>query len=378
MSKKAHIFTAGEISHYTYAPKRTFFSSAALFVVLSLMLLLFSGCGSVSQSSIIGVSMPSREQQRWTQDGDNIKIQLQAKGYKVELRNAEGDIEKQITQVQELIDLNCRIIVITAIDGESFTEVLKNAEKKKITIISYDRLISNTPTMDYYVTFDNVEVGVMQAEYIVDAFGLGAGTNTITLEIFSGALDDSTTPDYYEGQMSVLKPFIDSGRIIVKSGQTSLNETATFDWSGDVAASRLADILTDYYSDGTRLDAVLSTYDGMSVEMIKTLKEAGYGTIENPLPIMTGQDCDKASVISIMNGEQSMSVFVDTRTLAARTVDMIDDIMVGKKPAINDSNRYHNGVKYVPAAISKPVLVDIENYREVLIDSGYYKESDLR
>jgi len=347
-------------------------------MLLALALSLFSSCGIANQNKLIGVSMPSKEQQRWTQDGDNIKKQLQAKGYKVEVRNAEGSIETQLTQVQQLIDSNCAVIVITAIDGESFTEVLKNAEKKKITVISYDRLIMNTPTMDYYLTFDNVEVGVIQAEYIVDALGLKEGKGPITLEIFSGALDDSTTPDYYEGQMSILKPFIDSGKVIIKSGQTSLNETATFDWSGEVAADRLEGILKEYYSDGTRLDAVLSTYDGMSIEMIKTLKAAGYGTAANPLPVVTGQDCDIASVVSIMNGEQAMSVFVDTRTLAARTVEMIDDILVGNKPAINDSTRYHNGVKYVPAAICSPLLVDIENYREVLIDSGYYKESALR
>jgi len=231
--------------------------------------------------------------------------------------------------------------------------------------------------MDYYLTFDNIEVGILQADYIADAFGLKGGGGPITLEMFSGALDDSCTPDYYEGQMDVMQPFIDSGQIIIKSGQTTLNDTATFDWSGEVAADRLAKILSEYYADGTRLDAVLSTYDGMSIEMIKTLKEAGYGTPENPLPVITGQDCDIASVNSIIAGEQSMSVFLDTRTLAARTVEMIDDIMVGNKPAINDSNRYHNGVKYVPAAICNPVLVDIGNYREVLIDSGYYRESDL-
>jgi len=345
--------------------------------ILAGALLIFSACQIFGKNNLVGVSMPSKEQQRWTQDGDNIKKQLQAKGYRVELRNADGEIERQIEQVQELIDMNCKIIVITAIDGDSFTEVLKNAAKKKITVISYDRLISNTPTMDYYLTFDNVEVGVMQAGFIEDAFNLKDGKSKITLEIFSGALDDSCTPDYYEGQMSVLKKYIDNGQVTVKSGQTSLNDTATFDWSGEVAAGRLAGILAEHYS-SEKLDAVLSTYDGMSVEMIQTLKDHGYGTADLPLPVMTGQDCDIASVVSIINGEQSMSVFLDTRTLAARTVEMIDDIMVGKKPAINDENRYHNGVKTVPAAICNPVLVSISNYKEVLIDSGYYKESELR
>ena len=357
--------------------KKTIFA-AGLLVILAAVSLFLYGYGITRQNKLIGISMPSREQQRWTQDGDNIKKQLQAKGYKAELRNAEGDIEKQIAQIQELIDKNCKIIVITAIDGESLTEVLKNAARNNIFIISYDRLISNTPTVDYYLTFDNVEVGIMQAQYIVDAFSLKEGNNSITMEIFSGALDDSCTPDYYEGQMSVLKPYIDSGQIVVKSDQSTLQETATFDWSGAVAAKRLEEILAEYYSDGTKLDAVLSTYDGMSVDMIETLKAAGYGIAENPLPVMTGQDCDRASVISIMNDEQSMSVFVDTRTLAARTVEMIDDIMVNKKPAINDSNRYNNGVKNVPAAICKPVLVDKGNYKEVLINSGYYKESNLK
>jgi len=352
--------------------------AAGILVVLAAVSLFFFGYGITSQNKLIGISMPSKEQQRWTQDGDNIKKQLQAKGYKVELRNAEGDVEKQIAQIQELIDKDCKVIVITAIDGESLTEVLKNAAKKNIFIIAYDRLISNTPSVDYYLTFDNVEVGVMQAQYIVDALNLKEGNNSITMEIFSGALDDSCTPDYYEGQMGVLKPFIDSGQIVIKSGQSTLQETATFDWSGEVAAERLKKILAEHYSDGTRLDAVLSTYDGMSIDMIEMLKEAGYGIAEKPLPVMTGQDCDKASVISIMNDEQSMSVFVDTRTLATRTVEMIDDIMVNKKPAINDNNRYNNGVKNVPAAICRPVFVDKGNYKEVLINSGYYKEINLK
>jgi putative multiple sugar transport system substrate-binding protein len=378
MLKRASAYTKREKIFLSYSKMKKVVSFAILLVVFASMLSLLSGCSIGNQNKLIGVSMPSKVQQRWTQDGDNIKKQLQAKGYKVELRNAEDDIEKQIAQIQELIDKDCIIIVISAIDGEGLTEVLKNAAKKKITVISYDRLIANTPTMDYYLTFDNVEVGAMQAEYIVNAFDLKEGGNTITMEMFSGALDDSCTPDYYEGQMSVLRPYIDNGQIIIKSSQSSLDKTATFDWSGDVAAERLDKILKQYYNDGTRLDAVLSTYDGMSIAMIEILKTAGYKTPENPLPVMTGQDCDKASVISIINGEQSMSVFVDTRTLAARTVDMIDDIMVGKKPVINDSSRYNNGVKDVPAAICKPVFVDKENYREVLIDSGYYKESDLK
>ena len=353
------------------------FLPAILLAVCTLSFLLFSGCGIGSQNKLVGVVMPSKLQQRWTQDGDNIKKQLQAKGYQVELRNAEGDIDKQIAQVQELIDKNCRIIVITAIDGESLNETLANAAKKKITIIAYDRLILNSPTLDYYVTFDNVEVGVMQAGFIESSLGLAGGGGPITMEMFSGALDDSCTIDYYIGQMSVLEKYIENGTVRVLSGQTSLNDTFTFDWSGDVAAERFEKILADYY-ENERIDAVLSTYDGMSIELIEVLKAAGYGTDENPLPVVTGQDCDKASVISLMNGEQAMSVFLDTRTLASRTVEMIDDIMVGIKPAINDGERYFNGVKTIPAAVCLPVLVDADNYVQVLFDSGYYKESDMK
>jgi len=377
MIRFTSVFTGGKEKLHTCKVAGNVFLGTVLLVVL--VFSLFSGCSNESQNKLVGVSMPSKEQQRWTQDGDNIKKQLQAKGYKVDLQNAEGDIEKQKAQVQKMIDDDCRIIVITAIDGDSFKDVLKSAEGKNITFISYDRLIANTPTMDYYLAFDNVEVGVIQAEYIEKAFNLkDENSDPITVEMFSGALDDSCTPDYYEGQMNVLSPYIESGKVIVKSGQTTLEETATFDWSGEVAAERLKKILKNNYNNGTKLDAVLSTYDGMSVDMIKTLKGAGYGKTKKPLPVMTGQDCDKESVVSIMNDEQSMSVFLDTRTLAARTVEMIDDIMVGKKPVINDENRYDNGVKVVPAAICKPVLVDKENYKKVLIDSGYYKESAFK
>lgn len=346
---------------------------AALFLIATL-----SSCSVTDTSKTIGVCMPMKSVDRWLMDGDNITKQLEAKGYKVMLEYAENDTEKQISQIENMIKSNCKALIIAASDCYALHDVLEKAIKNKIHVIAYDRLIMDSEYVDYYCTFDNYEVGAVQGEYIESAFNLKDDGAPIYMELFSGALDDSCSVENYNGQMSVLKPYIDSGRIIIKSGQADLESTGTENWSSENARVRMEALLNEYYSDGTTLDVALSTNDSLALGIIDALKAAGYGTGENPFPAITGQDCDKENVIAIINGEQSMSLFIDTRALATRVVELADDLLMGKEPVINDTTRYNNGVKIVPTSICKPEYVDKDNYMEVLVRSGYYSEDDLK
>ena len=357
----------------------------ALFVLMTLILSVFPACGS-SGSKKIGVSMPSKTETRWAQDSDNIMRQLQAKGYEVDMRNAGGDVNTQIDQIQSMIDGGCAVLLIAAIDGSKLTDALQKAAAKHVKVIAYDRLIRDTPNVDYYATFDNFEVGVIQGGFLEDALNLKNGGGPYNIEIFAGDPADNNSQFFYDGAMSVLRPYLDSGELVALSGQTEFDDVSTPGWDATAAQDRMTELLNDYYADGAKLDAVLSPNDGLDLNfsadgeqigIITALKNAGYGGDGKPFPLLTGQDGVKENVVAILDGEQSMTVFKDTRMLAERTVTMIDDIMVKKKTEVNDTKTYDNGVKIVPAYVCAPLLVDKDNYKNVLIDSGYYKQSDL-
>jgi putative multiple sugar transport system substrate-binding protein len=293
------------------------------------------------------------------------------------LEYAEDDPTKQLTQIESMIDQKCQAILIAGADCYGLNDVLEKASKKKIKIIAYDRLIMDTPYVDYYVTFDNFEIGAEQGKYIIDTFDLDKG-GVVAMELFSGALDDSCSYENYGGQMSVLQMYIDNGSIIIPSSQVSLQDTGIVDWSTENAHARMAGLLNDFYSGAAAPDVILSTNDSMALGIIKALKEAGYGSADKPFPLLTGMDCDIDNVIAILKGEQSMSMFIDTRALASRGVELVEDILMNRQPMINDTERYNNGVIIVPASICKSYFVDKDNYYDILIKSGYYKEEVFR
>ena len=271
-----------------------------------------------------------------------------------------------------------KVLVIGAIDGSKLAPVLKKAAERNIKVVAYDRLIRDTPSVDYYATFDNFQVGVLQGTDIVERLGLDKGKGPFNIELFAGSSDDNNAFFFYDGAMSVLKPYIDKGKLLVGSGQIGMPKVATQRWSGSVARTRLTQILDKFYSK-QRLDALLSPYDGISIELINAMKSAGYGQgAGHPLPVVTGQDAEMPSVRSIIRGEQSSTIFKDNRELAQVTTTMVDAILSGKKPAINDEKTYNNGQKVVPTFLLKPMKVDVENWRAALVTSGYYKADQFR
>lgn len=373
--------------------KKKFFASLMAMV----MVFGLAACGGSSEPAAegdtaeggvggkIGVSMPTQSLQRWNQDGSNMKAELEAAGYEVDLQYAgDNDIPTQVSQIENMIAGGCEVLVVAAIDGSSLTTALQGAAEKGIPVIAYDRLIMDSEAVSYYATFDNYKVGQMQGQYIVDALDLENAEGPFNIELITGAPDDNNVNFFFGGAMDVLQPYIDSGKLVVPSGQTEKAQCATANWSTEEAQKRFENIISSvgYGPNGVKLDAVLCSNDSTSYGVQNALQAAGY-TADN-MPIITGQDCDKPNVKNIVSGLQSMSVFKDTRTLAEKVVGMVDAIMKGTEPEINDTETYDNGTEtydngtgVIPSYLCDPVVVTVDNYKEMLIDSGYYTEADI-
>jgi ABC-type xylose transport system, periplasmic component len=351
-------------------------SLSALFIFSALLL---SGCGSTGSSKVtVGVSMPTQSLQRWNQDGSNIQKQLEAKGYQVDLQYANNDVNTQVQQIENMVTKGDKILLISAVDGSSLTDALKQAADNKVKTIAYDRLIMNTPNVDYYVSFDNYNVGVKQGQYIEAQLGLKEGKGPFNIELFGGDPGDNNAVYFNDGAMSVLKPYITSGKLVVKSGQVDFAKVAIAGWASDKAQSRMDELITANYANGTKLDAILSPNDSLAIGIVASLKSNGYGTVSKPYPILTGQDCDTANVKAIIAGQQSMSIFKDTRKEATQAIQMVDALEQGKAADVNDTKTYNNKVKVVPTYLLSPVYVDKSNYKSILVDSGYYTAAQLQ
>jgi len=350
-----------------------------LLVVLSVFALSLTACGGTTptgggggDAGFIGIAMPTQSSQRWIDDGNNLVAQLEALGFRTILQYGEDVVADQIAQIENMIVQGVDILVVASIDGGALTGVLAQAAAEGIYVIAYDRLIMDTPHVSYYTTFDNFAVGVMQGTSIIQSLGLDAGAQgPFNIELFGGSPDDNNAFFFFNGAMSVLQPHIDAGRLVVRSGQTTMAVAGTLGWAAEVAQARMDNLLTSHYADA-RVDAVLSPYDGLSFGIISALRGAGYGTPDQPWPVITGQDAVVIGVQSIIDGEQTSSVFKDTRELAAATVRIIQAIKAGNPAPVNDTSSYHNNAFYVPSYLLPIVHVDINNWYEILISSGYY------
>ena len=331
---------------------------------------------SAQDKGTVGISMPTKSSARWIADGDNMVKVFQAKGYKTDLQYADDDIPNQLAQVENMITKGSKVLIIAAIDGTTLSGALQKAADKGVKVIAYDRLIRGSKNVDYYTTFDNFGVGVIQANSIVDKLGLKQGKGPFNIELFGGSPDDNNAFFFYDGAMSVLKPYIDSGKLVVRSKQMGMDKVGTLRWDGAVAQARMDNLLSAFYGK-EKVHAVLSPYDGLSIGILSSLKGVGYGTPKQPIPVVSGQDAEVASVKSMLRGEQSSTVFKDTRELAKVTVTMIDAMLGGKKVEINDTKTYNNEVKVVPSYLLTPVAVDASNWEKILIDGGYYKKEQI-
>ncbi|KRG15349.1 sugar ABC transporter substrate-binding protein [Virgibacillus soli] len=348
-----------------------------LLMLISLALIVtLTACGGKtggSEKGFVGIAMPTKSSERWVHDGKNMVKEFEDLGYKTVLQYAEDVVENQISQIENMITQGVDILVIASIDGEALTTVLEQADAEGIQVIAYDRLIKGTEHVTYYATFDNFQVGVLQGQYIEEALDLKNEDGPFNIELFGGSPDDNNAYFFYDGAMSILQPYIDEGKLIVKSGQMGMDKVSTLRWDAAQAQSRMENLLSTHYTD-EEVDAILSPYDGISIGVISALKNIGY----KELPVVTGQDAELASIKSIVAGEQTSTVFKDTRELAKKAVEMVSAVLEGEEAEVNDTETYDNGKKVVPSYLLEPVLVDIDNFKEVIIEGGYYTEDEVQ
>jgi putative multiple sugar transport system substrate-binding protein len=338
-----------------------------------------------SEGGLIGVAMPTKSSERWIADGNALKETLEEQGFEVDLQYAEDDIPTQVSQVENMITKGAKALIIAAIDGTTLTNVLQEAADGGIPVIAYDRLIRDSENVDYYATFDNFLVGQQQAWTLLNGLGLteldgtakaDAPAGPFNIELFAGSLDDNNAFFFFNGAMDVLQPLIDDGTLVVKSNQTDIEQAATLRWDGQVAQARMENLLTSSYSDGSKVNAVLSPYDGLSRGIISALTDAGYSVGEG-WPIISGQDAEVDSVKAILSGEQYATIFKDTRELAKVAAAMAVAVLGGDEPEINDTDTYDNGVKVVPSYLLGPVPVTKDNVKEALVDTGYWTADEI-
>ena len=328
----------------------------------------------------VAVAMPTQSSQRWIQDGDNMKKQLEALGYEVDLQYAEDDVQGQVAQIENMVTSGADCLVVAAVDSSALVNALAQAKENDIPVIAYDRLLMDTDAVSYYATFDNEGIGRIIGEYIEEKMKLATAKEegkTYNIEFFMGSPDDNNAVFLDRGIHKVLDPYLDSGVLVCRSGQTDFNQTNTLRWSQETAQKRCEDILSGFYADGEHLDIIASAFDGLSYGCAAALTGAGYTPGEG-WPLITGQDAELMAAKNIIHGTQTMSIFKDTRVLAEKCVTMVQAVLKGTDPEINDTATYNNNVKTVPSYLCTPVPVDAENYKKVLIDSEYYTKDQLK
>ena len=336
-----------------------------------------AGGDGVGSGKTVAIAMPTQSSERWINDGANMKAQLEAKGYEVQLQYAEDDPQTQVSQIENFVSQQVDCIVIAAVDSGALTTVEAQAKTAGIPIIAYDRLLMDTDAVSYYASFDNKGVGTAIAEYIVQAKDLEAAKaagESYTIEFFMGSPDDNNAVLLHEGIMEVLQPYLDDGTLVCKTGRTSFNDTCILRWSQETAQQWCENYLSGFYADED-LDIVCSAFDGFAYGCRSALEAAGY--TEANWPLITGQDAELMATKNIISGKQTMSIYKDTRLLAEKCVTMVDADVNGTEPEINDTETYDNGVMVVPSYLCTPVAVDASNYQELLVDSGYYTADQL-
>ena len=335
-----------------------------------------SGMAFAESKGLIGISMPTKSSTRWISDGESMVKEFTALGYEADLQYGEDDIPNQLAQIENMVTKGAKVLIIAAIDGSTLSDILKKAKESGVKVIAYDRLITKTGDVDYYTTFDNFGVGVLQAKSLVQ--GLKERFPNVkpwNIELFGGSPDDTNAFYFYDGAMSVLKPMMDAGEIVVVSGQMGMDKVGTLRWDGAVAQARMDNLLSANYTD-KKVNGVLAPYDGLSRGIISSLKGVGYAPGPE-MPVVTGQDAELASVKGMMAGEQYATVFKDTRELAKVTAKMVDTVLQGKEPEINDTKTYNNEVKVVPSYLLTPYAVGKDDIKKALVDSGYYTQQQI-
>ncbi|MDD6156148.1 MAG: sugar ABC transporter substrate-binding protein [Lachnospiraceae bacterium] len=342
-----------------------------------------SSSGSASGEIEVGIVLPTKDEPRWLQDQAQFEAILDDAGFTNQVLFSQGSSATEKTNVETLIAKGIKVLIICPQDATAAAAAVEEAKEAGVTVISYDRLITDTEAVDYYTTFDSFSVGVAQGQYLIDN---AEGTN-IPLYIYTGAATDNNAFIFFEGAWSVLEPKVADGTFVIANsdkaesfvgaGELTRDDEAqilgqtTTNWDFDTAKKLAEANLTAASADLKGDVAILAPNDGTG----RAIADAFAADSDITSYIVTGQDSEKASVQYIIDGKQSMTVFKDTRTLAADSVAMALAVLKGE--SVPTTTTYNNGVIDVPAKQTDVVVVTKDNVKAALIDSGYYEASDF-
>ncbi len=326
----------------------------------------------------VGVAMPTQSSERWINDGANMKEQLEALGYQVDLQYAEDDVQAQVSQIENLVAKGVDCLVVAAVDSAALVNALAQAKAAGIPVIAYDRLLMDTDAVSYYATFDNKAVGTLMAQYVEENMKLATAADegrSYNVELFMGSPDDNNAYFVYDGIMEVIQPYLDNGVLVCQSGQIDFQSNNTLRWSQETAQQRCENILTANYAD-KKLDIAITAYDGLAYGVRSAVEGAGYKVGED-WPMITAQDAETMACKNILSGHQTMTICKDTKVLAQKCVTMVQAVLEGGEPEINDTTQYNNNVLTVPSYLCIPVAVDKENIKAIVVDGGVHSAEDI-
>lgn len=330
------------------------------------------------EKKTIGITLPTQELERFLKDQEYMTAFLEEKGYNVDVQFAKGDAATQVNIIENMIASGVDGIIISPMDGGALTKAVEECHDAGIPVIAYDANVLNTPYIDYFVTDDLVGIGRQQAQFIIDTLGVENSDKSFNIELFGGDFGDASAKLFWSGAEEVLTPYIESGKLVVVSGQTDYDTCAIAEWSATKAQSRMDTLLSTYYTD-KHIDAVLTQNDDLAAGVISALKSVGYGVEDMPMPVITGMDCTISALKSIHAGDQSMTIYKDIRQLSKHASDIIDCLIKGEEPDLSDVEltTYDNGVKEVTATKVPSLVLTNDNMQELVFDSGYYTEEEV-
>ena len=332
----------------------------------------------------VGISMPTQSLERWNRDGSYLDEQFKSAGYETILTYSDNDTNRQVNDIQNMIAEDVDLLVVAAIDGEALNTVMNEAGDAGIPVIAYDRLIMND-NASYYVSFDNYTVGTLQGQYVVDTLDLDNAAGPFNIEFTAGDPADNNATYFFNGAYDVLKPYIDSGKLNVVSGQTDFDTVATAAWDSQTAMERAQNILASYYADGTQVDVWLCSNDSTALGVSQAIQSDYAGSNQ---PIITGQDGDEANLKNLVDGLQSMTVYKAVANEAVVTLDLGKAILNGE--TVDESLITNSGWEFdcsydtesyftsdgnnCPSFLLVPDVVTKDNMVEKLVDTGYYTQ----
>ncbi|SFS61792.1 sugar ABC transporter substrate-binding protein [Paenibacillus sp. BC26] len=359
------------------------FKSIALVMVIMLFAAIVSACGDSKKVSV-GIVLPTKDEPRWVQDETRFKAALDGTDYSTEILFSQGSSAKEKENVETLINKGIQVLIICPQDGDAAAAAVEAAKDAGVKVISYDRLITKTDAVDYYVTFDSIAVGKAQAQYLVDH----AKGNGQPLYLYAGAASDNNAFLFFQGAWEVLQPKIADGtfKVANSSEAEGLKDTAelsrdqlsgiigqvTTNWDANEAKNKAQTHLTAAAADMKGDVAILAPNDGTARSIADVFASDKAVTSF----VVTGQDAEQASVQYVIDGKQSMTVFKDVRSLVKDAMGMAISILDGTTPETTGS--YNNGKIDVPAKQTDVIVVDKANVKEKLIDSEYYKADDFQ